>query len=446
MRAALYVRVSSDKQVREGDSIPAQLDALHKYAKEHNYQIIGTFVDDGISGTKSDRDELQNLLKLVESDQVDMLLCTKMDRLHRSLRNFLNMQDILDKHHCHWKAIFEPTYDTSTPQGRMVVNMLMNLAEFEAGQTSDRIRQVQAYKVQKREVISGKCTPGYVIKDKHLVVDPDKGDAVRLCFDTFLRTGSLTAAGKAVEGMGLPRSNNGIKQMLKREVYTGRAYGIDDFCEPIIDRATFEEVQRLLPLNVKSNTRKVYLFSGLLRCKECGCVMAAWTRVKGKRRPTALYRCPRHYQRVGHYCENPKQVTEAVLERKLLAMLPDLVVKQVEIEEDRKRISVDVEKQRKTIERKIDRLKDLYINELIDLEEYRADKERLLADLDALEDVQSPSESSENALLGLVGMNVAEIYQTFDKSEKRLFWRSLIKTIYFDMERNFYFDFLGSTK
>lgn len=446
MRAALYVRVSSDKQVREGDSIPAQLDALRKYAEANKLTVVGTFIDDGISGTKSDRDELQACLKLVESGQVDILLCTKMDRLHRSLRNFLNMQDTLNRHNCHWKAIFEPTYDTSTPQGRMVVNMLMNLAEFEAGQTSDRIRQVQAYKVQKREVISGKCTPGYRIENKHLVVDPERVDAVRLCFDTFLRTGSLTAAGKAVEGMGLPRSNNGIKQMLKREIYTGRAYGIDDFCEPIIDRATFEEVQRLLPLNVKSNTRRTYLFSGLLRCKECGCVMAAFTRVKGKRKPTALYRCPRHFQRIGHYCPNPKQVTEAVLERELLAMLPDLVVKQVEIEEDRKRVSVDVDKQKKAIERKIDRLKDLYINELIGLEEYKTDKERLLADLDALEDVQSPSESSENALLGLVGMNVAEIYQTFDKSEKRLFWRSLIQTIWFDMDRNFFFDFLGSAK
>lgn len=445
-RTALYCRVSSQQQAHEGDSIPAQLDALHKYAVEHNYQIIGTFVDDGISGTKEDRDELQNLLKLVESDQVDLILVTKMDRLHRSLRNFLNMQDTLQKHHCNWLAIWEPIYDSSTPQGRMIINTMMNLAEFEAGQTSDRIRQVQAYKVKQREVISGNVTPGYRIQNKHLVVDPEKADAVRLAFETYLRTESLTATSKAVESMGLPRSVNGIKHLLMREVYTGRAYGLDDYCEPIIDRETFDAVQRLLPLNVKSNARRVYLFSGLLKCKDCGCVMAGLTRVKGKRNPATLYRCVRHYQRAGHYCINTKQVTEPVLERQLLSMLPELVIQQVEIEEDRKQVSVDVEKQRKTLERKIDRLKELYINDLIDLEEYKADKTRLLAELDALEDVQTPSETPANALLELVGMNVEEIYQTFSRAEKRTFWRSLIDTIWFDHDRSFSFDFVGSAK
>lgn len=445
-RTTLYCRVSSDKQAHEGDSIPAQLDALNKYAIEHNFQIIGTFVDDGISGTKDDRDELQNLLRLVEADQVDLILVTKMDRLHRSLRNFLNMQDTLQKHHCNWLAIWEPIYDSSTPQGRMIINTMMNLAEFEAGQTSDRIRQVQAYKVQQREVISGNVTPGYRIENKHLVVDPEKADAVRLCFDTYLRTESLTAASKAVQGMGLPRSINGIKHLLMREVYTGRAYGLDDYCEPIIDRETFDAVQRLLPLNVKSNTRRVYLFSGLLRCKDCGCVMAGLTRKRDKRKPATLYRCARHYQRAGHFCSNGKQVTEGVLERQLLSMLPELVIQQVEIEEDRKQVSVDVERQRKSLERKIDRLKELYINELIDMEEYRTDKTRLLAELDALEDAQTPSETPANALLELVGMNVEEIYQTFSKAEKRTFWRSLIDTIWFDHERVFSFVFVDSAK
>ena len=127
-------------------------------------------------------------------------------------------------------------------------------------------------------------------------------------------------------------------------------------------------------------------------------------------------------------------------------MLPDLVIQQVQIEEDRKRVVVDVEKQRKSLERKIDRLKELYINELIDMEEYKADKSRLLDELGALEDVQTPSETSANALLELVGMNIEEIYQTLSKAEKRTFWRSLIKTIWFDHERVFSFDFMPDAK
>ena len=51
-RVAIYLRVSSDIQVKEGDSISAQRDALTRYAKEKGYSIVGEYLDDGISGTK----------------------------------------------------------------------------------------------------------------------------------------------------------------------------------------------------------------------------------------------------------------------------------------------------------------------------------------------------------------------------------------------------------
>ena len=61
MRAAIYCRVSSAVQAKEGDSISAQLDALRKYIRKYSYECVGEFVDDGISGTKYDRDEFQKM-------------------------------------------------------------------------------------------------------------------------------------------------------------------------------------------------------------------------------------------------------------------------------------------------------------------------------------------------------------------------------------------------
>lgn len=66
MRAAIYCRVSSTQQAKEGDSISAQLDALRKYIRKYSYECVGEFVDDGISGTKYDRDEFQKMLDMVE--------------------------------------------------------------------------------------------------------------------------------------------------------------------------------------------------------------------------------------------------------------------------------------------------------------------------------------------------------------------------------------------
>ena len=79
IKAALYLRVSSDIQAKEGDSIPAQRDALRKYAKEHGMIIAGEYVDDGISGTKySQRDELQRMLSDVEAGKIDIIIFTKL--------------------------------------------------------------------------------------------------------------------------------------------------------------------------------------------------------------------------------------------------------------------------------------------------------------------------------------------------------------------------------
>ena len=107
IKAALYLRVSSDKQAKEGDSIPAQRDALRKYANEKAYIICGEYVDDGVSGTKADRDELTRLLDDVKSGKVDLILVTKLDRLYRSIKHYLNMMEILDAHNVGWTAIMK---------------------------------------------------------------------------------------------------------------------------------------------------------------------------------------------------------------------------------------------------------------------------------------------------------------------------------------------------
>ena len=158
------MRVSTNRQAQEGESIPAQREALNEYVRKHpGLIVVGEYVDDGISGTKYDRDEFQRMLSDVENGKIDIILVTKMDRLHRSLKNFLVMQDILDKHDCNWLAIWETMYDSSTPQGRMIINTMVNLAQFEAEQTGQRIRQVFAYKSQQGEVLSGKVPLGYKI-------------------------------------------------------------------------------------------------------------------------------------------------------------------------------------------------------------------------------------------------------------------------------------------
>ena len=115
VRVAIYVRVSSDQQVKEGDSIPAQLDALRKYVNSRPDAVIaGEYIDDGVSGQKFTRDALQALLDAVKAGDVDLIAFTKLDRWFRSVRHYTATQETLDKHGVAWLAIWEPIYDTSS--------------------------------------------------------------------------------------------------------------------------------------------------------------------------------------------------------------------------------------------------------------------------------------------------------------------------------------------
>ena len=446
-RAAIYMRVSTEKQAQEGDSIPAQREALHKYIDSRpDLLCVGEYLDDGISGTKYDRDQLQRLISDVKAGNIDLIIVTKMDRLHRSLKNFLDMQEILDRHNCAWLAIWEPVYDTSTPQGRMIINTMMNLAQFEAENTGQRIRQVQSYKVSQGNVISGTCPPGYSIEDKKLVPN-SSAQKVKELFEHYSLHGSMASTMRLVaDDPNFPHSPCAFKNMLKNETYIGKKRDNNCFCEPIISQELFDDVQRKLSINIKKSQKHTYIFSGLLRCAECGHSMAAFQFYK--KRPTKTYhtpsyRCATRYARGGiRGCDNPKVITESVLEKYLLenirAQIKGMIL-EYEIEEKPAR---DNSRKISKLEKKKDRLKELYLNGLIGLDEYKADREQIESEISSLTS-QKPLRSSDlSSLKELLSTDFESLYGTFTAEEKRFFWRSIIKEIQFDKNRNYKIIFL----
>lgn len=426
IRAALYVRVSSDQQVKDGDSIPAQLAALHAYADQHDYVVVGEYIDDGISGTKADRDELNRLLSNL--DKIDLILFTKLDRWFRSTRHYLNTQDLLDKHNVTWKAIWE-SYETQTPQGRFQIGLMMGIAQLEAENTGSRVRQVFAYKVSRGEVISGSVPAGYSIEDKHLVPNEYAG-SVRTAFETYARCGSMRQTMKECADLpGLPRAMSPFRDMLKNRKYIGEFRGNTNYCQPIIDRDLFEEVQRNISRNVKPSQKHPYLFSGLVRCAECGRRLSGGRRMYKRGGPYYVYRCQKHYA-VSDTCPNTKVIQENVLERQLLGMIRPVMEGMVLEVGEKKKEARNIEKQNAKIRKKLERLKDLYVNGLIDLDEYRKDRETLEKAL--VRPAETPDVSQARKLLQT---DFETLYGDFTPLQKRRFWRSLIREIRWTAER-----------
>ena len=442
-RTAIYMRVSTTRQAEEGDSIPAQRDALHKYINDHPDLIFsGEYLDDGISGTKLDRDEYQRLLSDIQSGSIDLVICTKLDRLHRGLRNFLNMQDVMEKSGCNWLAIWESMYDSSTPQGKMIINTMVNLAQFEAENTGQRIRQVFDYKRKQGEVTNGKIPYGYKVESKHLVPDEETSKNAVAIFEYFAKTGTVNDTMRYAFGLGYTATRMALKNMLSNPVYIGRRNGIDGFCQPIIDRDLWEQVQRGLDRSIRNNAKRTYVFAGLIVCAECGHRMTSSTRPGRTGTPYILYRCQKKYNRVIATCGNTRTLYETTLENMLLDRIPDMITEKQRQVRKEAESSPDPSKRIAALKRKIDRLKELYLAEEIGLEEYRADKANYMAEIAELEKERSSKHDNYDHILTLFVPDLKDRYQTWEKEDRRHFWRQIIKEIRFDKDRNITVEFL----
>lgn len=422
-RAALYMRVSTDQQAHDGDSIAAQRAALSQYVKDHDMITAGEYMDDGVSGQKYDRDDLQRLLDDVRGSKVDVILFTKLDRWFRSVRHYTATQEILDRHGVTWMAIWEPMYDTTTPSGRLVVNQMMSIAQFEAENTSQRIKSVFAYKAAKGEVLSGHQPYGYSIVDKHLVPNED-AENVEKIFEHYSRTAMLGETMRYAASLGCVRSMPNIKKMLRNEKYIGVFRGTAGYCPPIISKDLFESVQRQLGQIVKSNTLHEYIFSGLVRCPMCGHKMTGiriYQYGNGDMRKTIIRR-ESGYGCTRAGCAYGKKYLERKIEAFILKDLDRLVL-ECEIAFRR----VDNSKEIAAAKSRLDRLKELYLNGIIPIEEYKADREALEAHIAAL--APSPQPVDLSAVKSLINGPFTAIYDTLTSAEKRYIWRSVIKSI-----------------
>lgn len=434
-RAGLYARVSSEEQAVEGISIEAQLSDLREEAKRRGYIVVGEFVDSGVSGVLFDeRDELQRLLELVKRDKIDIILFVKLDRWFRSVRHYMNVQAILEEHNVAWRTLWE-SFETESAVGKLMVTQMLAFAEFEVDNTKLRINKVFDYKRSKREALSGKVPFGYKIVDKHMVPDEEKAKIAQKVFDLYVETGNICEVIRLTEGCGLPRSQRGLKWMLQNRKYIGEAYGYTDYCEPIIDERTFYLVQDLLGKNVSRNQIRDYVFTGMIVCKDCGKKMVGTTDLY-KRTGTRykIYRCFQHYRTI-KMCPNSKQINEHKLEKYLLQYLEEFAIGSVDVGKDND--TVDYKKLIANTEKKMGKLKDLYLNDLISLEEYKKDVAEYQKQInDYTHKMSDNGDAGRDEIMKLIGTNVTDWYWTLDAKERRILWRSIVKEISFDHNRS----------
>jgi len=225
LRAALYARVSTDDQAREGYSIPAQLKRLNAFCKAKGWSITGEFVDDGFSGRDADRPRYKDMM--ARKDDWDVLLVMKMDRIHRNSRNFALMMDDLNR----WSKQFssmQEKFDTTSAMGRFVMDIVQRIAQLESEQTGERVKVGMTQKAMTASGHLGSGHPyGYVITDGRLVTVPHEAGVVPFIYQAYMsgRTlaeiaGSLNSAGIASKKGG-SWSKQAVSNVLTNPLYCG---------------------------------------------------------------------------------------------------------------------------------------------------------------------------------------------------------------------------------
>lgn len=446
-RVAAYPRVSTEEQRRRGLSIDAQIEALQAWADERHLKIVGFYNDAGNSARKSynKRPAMVRLLEDVKAGKIDLIIFTKLDRWFRNIAEYYKVQEILDAHHVQWKTIFED-YDTSTASGRLKINIMLSVAQDEADRDSERIKDVFANKRSRLEPVTGNLPLGYTIQDKKMIKDPKWEKPLEMYFESILTYHSPQKARTMVfESYGIDIYYKLASNLMTNRAYYGLFNGIQGMCPPYITKAQYDEIQmskRRAPRKTMEN--RVYIFSGLVFCGTCGhryCGSGKiYRRLDGHKSEYVIYNCHNKYYHSA--CSNSVNIREAEIEEYLIghvdAVLSEHII-QAEIVDYTapQNTEQDIAKARK----KLLKLKDLYINDLIDLEAYRKDYAALTQELESLT-TEAPVKRDFTNLKQLFNENWKELYAQMTRADKQLFWRSSIEKIVVSEDRKITFYFL----
>lgn len=376
LKIGAYIRVSTEEQASLIDGsldnqkfrINSFVETKITHEKEFG-EIVQFYVDDGYSAKDMKRPAFQKMMGDLERGRVDLILVADLSRLSRSISDFCQILEILKGRNASFLSIKEQ-FDTTTPMGKMMLYSMINMAQFEREQTAERValgchaRALRGLLNGGQEILGFDKSPE---KKNTYLINESESEAVRTIFGAYLEQGTLGRTITHLERIGIrPKIRKNRKQkiadrglwtvstlasVLKNPAYIGvkevnaKFKNVDPkFLKPyqqysrvkaswpaIVDDETFESVQRQLDENhrleknrIRNGERRIFLASGILRCKECGRAMVGQSAHGAKK----LHRYYAHAVSKGEVFDcsikriNADEV-EAVLSRHLTEMLTE---------------------------------------------------------------------------------------------------------------------------
>ena len=276
MKAAIYIRVSTDAQFEEGYSVDAQKEQLTAYCKSKGIKKYDYYIDGGWSGSNIERPEMEHLIRDVKNGQISHVIVYKLDRLSRSQKDTLYLiEDLFMPNNVDFVSLTE-SLDTSTPMGRAMIGILAAFAQLERENIRMRTRMGMNERVKAGLWMGGGRIPyGYDYDREQGILIPNKdAEKVRKIYDLYINGYSPQSIANL---LGLKYDKLAI-QILKRK----SNYGIIEYNgveyqgrhEPIISKETYDAAMNaMLSRSITKTATSEYLLTGLVYCGKCGAKM-----------------------------------------------------------------------------------------------------------------------------------------------------------------------------
>ncbi len=206
-RCAIYTRKSVTEGLgRDYNTLESQRDVCSAYVRTRRHQgwmeIAERYDDGGFSGSSLVRPALQRLIADVERGMIDVVVIYKLDRLTRSLADFIRLIDLLERYDVTFVSVTQ-SFDTQDSMGRLVLNILLTFAQFEREMLIDRIRDKIAAMKRAGRWTGGPPPLGYDVVEGKLVVNESEAMVVRDIFSRYLEIGSYKALADLLQAEGL---------------------------------------------------------------------------------------------------------------------------------------------------------------------------------------------------------------------------------------------------
>ncbi|MEP7354219.1 MAG: recombinase family protein [Acidobacteriota bacterium] len=313
VRCAIYTRKSTEEGLQQDFNT---LDSQRGYADAYIRSQAGWtalpqhYDDGGFTGANIDRPALKSLLADVEDGRINCIVVYKVDRLTRSIRDLMELLALLDAKNVTLVSVTE-SFNTTTPAGRMTLNLLLTFAQYEREMIAERTRDKMHAARRKGKWVGGNPVLGYdvVPAGGALAVNPDEAGRVRQIYGLYLELGSLIPVIEELEKLDWRmkvwttregRQRGGAKfhkttlyNLLTNVAYTARVKFAGELYDGaharIVEDAVWNAVQEQLNRNGRRGGRNVRnkgsaLLKGMVRCASCGAAMLHTYTQKGPTR------------------------------------------------------------------------------------------------------------------------------------------------------------------